>query len=714
MQRQLNAGSFSKRSRRLTFIFCMLLLALQPLLAQTNSDCPSCNLAGKNFSGQDLTNANFTGANLSGANFTGAKLSGAYLSRANLASANFTNATLTVSSKGPANLSESDLTNAIFTGADLDGAVFEYADISGTNFTRTDIRKAKFGPMLKFNAPPIFRNAKLSCEFPWIWKQLDITGAVKPACANFEREDEVKVLTPVNTAAAPSTEPVRQQVQMKVSSHVAFADTNLHKTLAAATTTVYVATDGNDSSNCGAVNAPCLTLAKGISQCTTKPCNVLTGYGEYNLTSTLGLPDNVNLYGGYFKGSPTTYQSSVFAPPGGLPAISISGASSIQITGFILNGSAPSNNNQPSIVLQVSNSSGVQLTATNINSYKGGTGSNGTNANPGSPGGTGGDGTSSSGGGGGTSPNGNGNGGSGGGPTSNMSMSCDCGTLCFKCYYDLKWSASYGGSGQPGTTNVWAAGGPYAAGVSYMCPYKERPSTAVTGTSGNNAGCGVVSTYSSDTTGSFVSNQWQGSTGGNGGNGGDGGGGGGGGSGGPCGFCNCVCGGEDKYTGTAGGGGGGGGGGAKGGTGGTQGAPSIGVLLISSTLQADLTVKIVGNAGGDGGTGGNGAVGGTGAGGGNAQAAHDVCNDTGGQGGNGGAGGAGGSSAGGSGGNGGPSVCVAFIGSSAVSGSPNYYIGTSGAVGALGSGSNPTVSGACSSPAGVAGIKGMAAITHQY
>lgn len=86
---------------------------VQFFVRQTAQNCPRCNLAKANLTGQVLI-----GANLEGANLTEADLTGAVLRRANL--------------KG-ANLYKANLKNANLMGADLTGANLSEADLSGTN-----------------------------------------------------------------------------------------------------------------------------------------------------------------------------------------------------------------------------------------------------------------------------------------------------------------------------------------------------------------------------------------------------------------------------------------------------------------------------------------------------------------------------------------------------------------------------------------------------
>ena len=84
---------------------------------------------------------------------------------------------------------------------------------------------------------------------------------------------------------------------------------------------------------------------------------------------------------------------------------------------------------------------------------------------------------------------------------------------------------------------------------------------------------------------------------------------------------------------------------------------------------------------------------------------------TGGKGGKGGNGGMGGASGGGSGGNGGPSYCIAQVTdkqgkASVLAGTPQYYIGISGAIGSGGNGG--VSSGSCTAGKGANGVAGSA------
>ena len=86
--------------------------------------CYNCNLAGSDFSGENLDSAD-----LEGSDFTGANLEKVDFEDANLKGVSFKNAILT-----NAKFNGADLYKADFTGADLTGAEFKKALIDETNF----------------------------------------------------------------------------------------------------------------------------------------------------------------------------------------------------------------------------------------------------------------------------------------------------------------------------------------------------------------------------------------------------------------------------------------------------------------------------------------------------------------------------------------------------------------------------------------------------
>ncbi|MBO9202156.1 MULTISPECIES: pentapeptide repeat-containing protein [Niastella] len=718
LKRKISRCSNRAGGLSLNLLFIVLLLLTNAGYAQTNkNDCPFCYLKGKSFAGKDLTNANFNGAYLDSADFTNAKLDGANFSNASLIGAKFINAKAAVSAKGPVNFSLTNCLGANFSNTSFKNAVFYYANLSAANFTGADLTTARMGPELKVynSAPAIFKGAKLGCAFiPFVYI-LDLKGAILPSCmvqpvAQAAKEPAFTIRdikNPTDCAQTTLVTATRNSLGNRDSTRK-----NNPKEEVAAGDTLFVSNQGTDTSTCGAVGSPCKTIARAVANCGAGPCTIAVDYGEYTLNAPVSL-NGITLVGGFYNGQPTAYQSALFAPPGGLPAIIATGGA-VSLSNFILDGSIPAQKNLPSIVLQAQGNSTVTLLNTNINSFKGGMGDDGSGAGKGSDGGTGGNGSNGTGGTPGTSASCPGNAGGYGG-NSGYFNKADCKYRWDKaaCEQSIEVCWYNGGNGQPGSTGVSAPGSKAAAGVFYFCGSKKRPSITATGTNGTAGACGGSAYPAADTAGKFLNGQWVPATGGSGGVGGSGGGGGGGGCGGYCAYCGCFCG-EETYNGTAGGGGGGGGCGALGGQGANMGGASFGVVLINATLVADNTVKITNGAGGDGGTGGAGNSGGAGGAGGNAQSGNNVCNNTGGQGGNGGAGGAGGASSGGAGGNGGPSVGVALVGTSTCSNNLVFYAGKSGNPGSGGAGGTPVTGATCSGVKGNGGILSTVANTRQY
>lgn len=702
----------------LTYLLLIILLLLNAKgQAQTNNDCPFCHLVGKSFAGQDLTNANFNGANLDSADFTNTRLDGANFSNASLIGAKFTNAKAAVSAKGPVNFSLANCTGADYSNTNCKNAIFYYANLSGADFTGADLSTVRMGPELKvYNGKPtIFKGAKLSCEFiPFVYihnfKDAQLPDCLKQAMTQAAKTPHVTIIN-TKTPDDPA-QPALVTASGAGGGKRDTTKTNKTKETVTAGDTLHVSTTGTDNGSCGGANSPCKTITQAVTNCGANACTIAVEYGEYTLSTSLSLK-GINLVGGFYNGQPTTYQSALLAPPGGLPAIIATGGA-VNISNFILNGSTASQQNAASIALLAQDHSTVTLSNTNINSFKGGMGSSPSAAAAGGNGNKGGDGSNGTGGGGGTSGCSNNTGGGGG--NSSYFTQADCKYLWAKvrCEQSIRVCWYNGGSGQPGSTGVWAAGSTAAAGVFYFCGSKERPSTTATGTTGTAGACGSnAANPSSNTTGIFTNQQWTSIVGNNGTAGGNGGGGGGGGCGGYCAYCGCFCS-EETYNGTAGGGGGAGGCGATGGQGANMGGASFGVLLINSSLVADSTVKITNGMGGDGGTGAAGNSGGTGGAGGSAQAGNNVCNNTGGQGGAGGVGGTGGASGGGAGGNGGPSIGVALLGATTLSNKIVFYAGKSGTPGSGGSGGNPAAGATCYGAKGNGGLNATVANSYQY
>jgi len=704
------------RSRILLII--VLLLFVGAGYAQTKNDCPFCYLKDKSFAGQDLTNVNFNGADLDSADFTNAILDGANFSNASLVGARFNNARSNAIGKGPVNFSLSNCTGANFSNTSLQDAVFYYANISCTDFSGADLSKARLGPELKVynSCPAIFKGAKLGCEFiPFVYI-LNLKDAILPSClqqpvAQAAKEPAI-VITDIKKPADPTQATMVTATRKSYSNRDTTSKVDTLKDPPLSGDTLFVSTQGTDNNKCGATGSPCKTIGQAVTNCGANACTIAVEYGEYTLNTPVSLK-GIKLVGGFYNGQSGNYQSALLAPPGGLPAIIATGGA-VTISNFIINGSTPSQLNLSSVALLAQAGSTLNLLNTNINSFKGGTGANGTPSTGGGTGGKGGEGNRGNGGSGGTSPCPNNAGGLGGNSSYFKSSNCHYIWSKVRCLQEVEVCWYNGGSGQPGSTGVSAAGSQAAAGVFYFWGTRERPSTAATGNGGTAGSCASNNANpNKNSTGAFDNGQWKTVTGDNGTAGGNGGGGGGGGCGGYCAYCGFTCN-EETYNGTAGGGGGAGGCGAAGGQGANMGGASFGVVLINATLTGDTTVKITNGSGGDGGTGGPGASGGTGGGGGSAQTSNNVCNDTGGAGGSGGAGGAGGASGGGAGGNGGPSIGVALVGTSTVSNKVVFYAGKSGNPGGGGDGGKPVTGATCYGAKGNGGISATVANTHQY
>ncbi len=635
------------------------------LLAQTASDCPYCDLTGQDFSGQNLQNVNFLGAKLDNANFQGTDLTGAYLSNASLQNANFQQATLGNTSKGVSNLCLTNLTGANFSGATIGKTLFYHATVTNANFSNTNLSQARFG------TPPVIAS-----------------------------QNAVNTVMPQPTVSAKLvTIPMGNSIYVSNNS-------------------------GVDNSTCGTLNSHCKTITQGITNCTGSVCNVLVEYGQYTTptTGSVNLKTGTNIFGGFYNGQPTAYQSVITlntsATDGTHPTIwgnNVGGT--IIIANFIINGTQTTGANRASMVMQLNNCANVQLDNVNINAVSGGTGSKGTDAIKGNNGGAGGGGGSS----GGTSgvsahPNNNA-GGTGGNQTAGY-QTCD-GFACDNMVYHYTGTNLDGFAGQAGSSGVSATGSNYASASGKNCAgwIGSSPGQNSQGVVGTYGVCGGTNTASTDLTGYFSNGLWTSRNATTGTSGGYGGGGGGGGGGSAVGYCNCVCSNPDAHYGTAGGGGGSGGEGATGGIGGMQGGASIGILLYVSKCTIGDNVKIVGGAGGIGGAGGAGALGGNGGAGGSGGATNNIGNSggTGGQGGNGCAGGSAGSSGGGAGGNGGPSYCIVQVtnnqgNASALVGTPTYYNGISGGVGTGGNGASDAH---CTGGKGATGVFGSVMSLYQ-
>mgnify|MGYP003324455227 CR=1 FL=1 len=90
--------------KKLVFVACLFICSYSWAYNETDLEklkslntCERCNLAGANFTDNDLTDANLAGANLAGADFTNANLSNTNLHKAVLTNANLTDAGYAVS-----------------------------------------------------------------------------------------------------------------------------------------------------------------------------------------------------------------------------------------------------------------------------------------------------------------------------------------------------------------------------------------------------------------------------------------------------------------------------------------------------------------------------------------------------------------------------------------------------------------------------------------
>jgi|GEM_PF-6783464 len=682
MSNKMKNRSANKRKFDPGLLLCIvLLLVFVDSYAQTNNDCASCYLKGRDLSGQDFTNANFNDAILDGTNFSNCILNGANFANASLVRANFSGAKLDPSVLGPANFSGANLSYAILTGASLNGVVMEYTKLTGTDFSNADLSNTLPGLELlffhKIDSLPKFTNTKLSCEYKRFEQVVDLSKAIFPSCENITNPEEKRGKT------LPFSE------------------------------TVHVSTSGTDSNACGAEKSPCKTIGQGIINAKTGNV-VAVDYGQYQLTSTILIDKNLHLVGGYSNNQPTQYQSAVQSPANGAPAFKVSGAGvTVEISNFIINGSVATAFNQSSTAILGSNGANLSLKNLNVNAGKGGPGAPGGNPGQEGPGGQkGADATSASGGKGGEGGGSNNAGGNGGTVSNLVDYNCQwSGIMCTTTYSsDNRDPGLAGAPGSTGSFTPGVRGGSigFYNNASWNKAIDIPPGNGYKGNLGASGSDGGGGHESTDNLGKFVKGAWVAAVGTSGNPGGDGAGGSGGSVGGPC--IGCGWAGNTVYsTGSPGGGGGGGGGGAQTpGSAGTQGGASIGIVLLEGAkLTFHPKVVIVGNSGGDGGQGGPGKPGGAGGGGGNGctatwNCASDYTKD--GSGGNGGVAGAGGASGGGSGGNGGPAICVALVNGSTCTNVPVFHNGVSGAIGNGGRGG--TNSTTCNGQNGVPGKVG--------
>lgn len=461
-----------------------------------------------------------------------------------------------------------------------------------------------------------------------------------------------------------------------------FEDTNCDGIDGDISNSIFVAKSGEDTSACGTMEAPCLTIQKGIDRASSGQ-DVLISVGTYSEAITL--KNGVSIYGGYDAANAWSRSASnVVEVTGALDsghgwAARGTDLSAETIVNQITLKAPPATADSASSVgLACTSCNGLHIAYATIEAQDGKDGVDGTAGNSGSVGMSGGAGASGSGrnaGNGGSrtcsfgSPPRGGNGGRGGdwhlaSCGSRRGSNGDAGA---------SWSPASGGGG---------SGGEYKPCSSWYCTCASSGSAGnggnggngLTGAAGTNGGVGARPTISA--------NRLSANIGANGLNGthGSAGGGGGGGAG------------NLAQTGGGGGGGGAGGCAGTGGTGGTGGGGSVGVLQDAPSARVVNTIILTSN-GGKGGNGGNGGSGVAGAGGGNG-----VYNSSDGKGGNGGTGGAGGRGGHGGGGAGGDSVCILTYGGTVPAGNLG---GTTCSDGSAGSGGS---SSGNSGPAGQTGL----------
>lgn len=497
---------------------------------------------------------------------------------------------------------------------------------------------------------------------------------------------------------------------------------------------LYVAPTGTDGPRCGATPASaCASLQSAIDNCNGAGCNVLVRYGKYASTTTILLKDGVGIYGScafsrLSNADPTAvnYRTVIDAqPPPGMPAISgdAIGAATV-IHGLVVLGKVETVTAQPSVVMTVNNSKGIVLQHSVLIAGRGGDGAPGrtTAGTPGQPGNMPASVSSTTGGAGGMAcaadpPAGVGQGGTGADQQA-ISASSDCGDYSCTCV-NTNPNDAIGRQGLASGSVAGGTGGGRAA-VGCGCQYVDNVPDGPAGKDGSSGACGALGGATGDQFGSFQGAQWKAGSSGSGDEGKVGSGGGGGGSGGMAAYTNVLPSEVRLYSGLPGGGGGGGGCGGPGGTGGGQGGASLVLVIANSTIAGDPNgSSLVPGPGGTGGPGGAGGAGGAGAVGAKGFPGHTVdvgrslvCHGSApGGGGQGGSGGPGGAGSGGGGGSGGPSIGIALLGNSPVTGFQRVYPPQAGAGGARGGGGqnparppiDPTPCQAVSGTAGVAG-----------
>lgn len=628
----------------------------------TALSCPYCELAGKDYSNQDLTDANLIKANLQGANFSGATLKGAQFNGANLQGANFNGAVIDASSKAIANFSSSDLTKATFVGAKIGKASFQFTDLTCSDFSNTNLKEAMFGYYLKYRpqegCQPTFQNCIMDCEFPMHWSKFDLGGATMPDCDNVRYID--KDGNPMELKWKHDEIPSNKKI-----SHVEFSLSDTYRSVGssfpAPKDTVWVSPSGKDSKNCGSRSNPCASVEQGVAQCQSD-CGVFLEVAQYQLKEKIALSnDNISIVGGFHNFQPTAYQSEIIAAPNTSSIFEGLGVRNINFSALILQGAQMQVDTiaKASSCINLKFSKGINFEYVNLIATQG---------SPGMPGKDG-------------VLGGNGNNG-------------DNGTMD-----KSTCKVSYGqGGAAPSCAPKGTQGGDW--GISFPINYQEHPSGP-----GNDGDCPTAGGKAVPVTIGSYTDIWNpdptagpGEVGSQATSGGGG-----------------HWGGQPKWSDAACAAGGGGGSMACRGSqaaGGHAGGASFAIIMDYSTISiTGSRVIIAGGKGGNGGIGGKGASGGRGGAGGAPSANLCGCSLPAGHG---WAGGSGAASSGGAGGNGGPSACTVIIGQSSITnGTPVEYVGAGGNAGSKGTGGTKG-QGACAAPGGEAGNTGIAKVSMTF
>ncbi len=440
-----------------------------------------------------------------------------------------------------------------------------------------------------------------------------------------------------------------------------FKDTNCDGIDGDAADSIFVSTTGQDDGECGSMNKPCKTIAKGLEQAEKQGKSaVLVAKGRYE--ESLSLKNGISIFGGYddtqkWKRSKDFVVTIHDTNTTGILAANIDKPTVLNMLKIQGKNAGPGESSYAFVAKTCTKA--LRLVGLEIRAGNGGNGMDGAAQQPVNMNGQ--DGTDGK------------DGGKGG--QSQCSVPGGNGGKADGC------KTQDGGTGLNG-----AAGG--QAGKK-GCGCGQSGGDGHDGQDGQNGKDGLDASSPNQPWGSIDDSRlWVGTAGDNGGNGRNGQGGGGGGSGGStkCGPASC--------TGGTGGGGGAGGCGGPGGPGGGAGGGSFGVLAIDAPITIKHCIVVMGQ-GGDGGKGQPGSDGGKGGKGGKGSSP-TLCGD-GGDGGNGGDGGKGGAGAGGC---GGISVGIGWKGAQpTIEGS--HYSGGKPGKGGDGAGSND-------------GCDGKKAITHAW